>query len=705
VVDANRKPIACSTDPSGAPQIQRNPDGTVKYTTPFGSDGDWRCFNQSEQTAAQRCTAVCDQLDVAIHPDPGTGEARCRAYPLEHPSHGAAVHPGECVNDTGQSQQPLIVLPGPASSPDFDATLLGSGSVSVEGTTRTAQLERGYVSIKMPDPECRNLDLAPCALRLNGIHVEYEDFPFRGKSIRDLVVTLAGPIEVPVQSVAGSILTFSIPEQAAFHASGLVDGQRLTLATRSRNPMTGTLDYASGVVTLGLDFAGSVDGNSVSGTALATSDVVLNRPPRADAGPDQAAAATDASCAAVVELRASGTTDPEGGPVTLTWSAAGANIASGVAAQATLAIGSHRVVLEAQDDVGAYAIDALNVVVDDATLPEFVNPSFAVEHHSCTPNAAPVQLVVPQARNLCAPDAPVVSGRIIRINGAAVSTSVTNGLALLPAGLSEVEWTATNDNGSVTFVQTVELTSEPTLFASEQLLVGDRAQLTTSGLAYATIMSIGQRETRLGTDSDVGDVFTLPAIAVLDRSTIHGTLHHGSAVRLGNDVSITRTVADSAFPIPTVAVDAEFESGQDVHLEPASLANLEPGSFGEVVLKPRSRLVLGVGDYRFTALQLEPDSVLEVPSDGSAQVFVRDAVTYLGRVERSGGGQAPLRLSYLGLQDVKLETPFWGIVRAPNAQLVLETVAAAHQGRFYARSVDVRAGTRVVHDPGWCIPE
>jgi hypothetical protein len=689
-------------------EVARNPDGTVKWVAQNGAAGRWFCFDDDEQTAEARCSEVCEELEEELHPPPGPGEPNCRSRPHAHSTHGDAVHPGECINDTGQTSSPLIIEEALPFSPTFDVSLVGTGSVTVDGTARNVALERGYASITAPDATCANSEAGECALRVSTLEVEYADFPFQGRNIQDLTVFLAGPTDALAIPIAGSNeMLFSLLPGTVFHATGLINGARSTIVVESLSELTGTYDVTTGAVTFSIEFSGQIFGATVSGTAFASSDVVFNRGPVANAGTDIVAPATTASCTAQVTLDASGSSDPDGDLDLLLWSTPDATLADGTTPTVTLAIGTHELTLTAFDRAGATAIDRVVVTVTDETLPTFAPAPAIVEQRSCEPGASTVTLPVPAASSPCSGEAATVTGRVISINGQAVSIPIVDGTATLPAGTSRVEWTATNANGSTTFVQTVEVTSEPTLFASGQLLLGDRVQVLAEGSAFGTAMSTGGDQTRLGNDADVGDLFTLPSVVLLDRFEVHGTLHHGADVQLGNNVVVASTVSDNDFDAPDLPVIPAFQGGAAIHLEPDTTATRAPGSYGDVIVKSRARLVLSPGVYTFTSLQVEPDAIVEVPADGSVQIFVRDSITYRGRVLASSGAPAPVLLGYAGSADVKLEAPFWGVALAPNARLVLETAGTdapgrQHRGRFYARSLDVRAGARVLHDDLLC---
>ncbi|WP_437674169.1 hypothetical protein [Sorangium sp. So ce131] len=692
-------------------RIATNPDGSVQWIPMAGRNDLWTCFDQASITPEAACSLqLCQGLDPVYNPAPAPGEPSCRAVPKASELHGDAVHPGECDHAFDQSSQPLEALPGPPFSPDFDVSLVAVGSVVVGGESRSVSVERGHASLKVPDPTCANSPTHGCRIRINDLEVEYEDFEYEDRSIAGLTVFTAQPVDSFAASIDGErLFLFSIPEGTEYHATGLIDGVRHTVVVHSERAVTGTFDTETGEVTFSLQFGGQIFGGSVEGSVFGASDVVYNRAPIARAGADQLIAATDASCEAAVILDGSATTDTDGDLSRLLWSKDKATIATGSSAQVSLPIGQHSIVLEAFDAAGAYAYDNLVVTVVDETLPEFVSPAAEVDIRSCEPGASAVTLEAPQAVNPCNGGAPAVTGRVVSVNGAPASIPVVDGRASLPAGTSVVEWTATNDNGAVTFAQQVHVASEPTLFATRSLTLGDRVEVAADGGVRGSAMSVGNLPTTLRNDVRLGDVFSLPAITVMDRASL-ASLHHGGPFQLGNQVTVGAIVADADFPRPQLPALPAVGTGPGVLLEPNQTQAIAQGSYGNVVVKSRAKLTLAPGVTTMERLELSPQAQIIVPDDGSAQLFVRDQLVFQGSVTRVAGAAgatvpAPLYLGFAGA-EARLSADFWGVVVAPNGRLLIETASSpsspSARGRFYAQSLDVQAGVRLTHDDVFC---
>ncbi len=95
---------------------------------------------------------------------------------------------------------------------------------------------------------------------------------------------------------------------------------------------------------------------------------LLNRPPVANAGPDQIVEATSPA-GADVTLDGSGSSDPDNDPLTYTWRENGSVIATDQTSEITLALGIHTIVLTVNDGKGGTDTDEVIVNVVDTTPP------------------------------------------------------------------------------------------------------------------------------------------------------------------------------------------------------------------------------------------------------------------------------------------------------------------------------------------------
>ncbi len=95
-----------------------------------------------------------------------------------------------------------------------------------------------------------------------------------------------------------------------------------------------------------------------------------NKPPVANAGPDQTLEATSPEGAAVT-LDGSASSDPDGDPLTYAWSTP-VGEATGEMASVTLPVGTHVVTLRVTDDKDASDTDTVTVTVRDTTPPDTI---------------------------------------------------------------------------------------------------------------------------------------------------------------------------------------------------------------------------------------------------------------------------------------------------------------------------------------------
>jgi hypothetical protein len=107
------------------------------------------------------------------------------------------------------------------------------------------------------------------------------------------------------------------------------------------------------------------------GTAQATFDVIVNRPPVADAGPDQTVEQTDPAGAAVT-LDGTGSSDPEGDPLDYAWDIDGDgqfDDATGATPQVLLQLGTHHMTLKVTDPGDLSDTDTVIISVVDTVSP------------------------------------------------------------------------------------------------------------------------------------------------------------------------------------------------------------------------------------------------------------------------------------------------------------------------------------------------
>ena len=114
------------------------------------------------------------------------------------------------------------------------------------------------------------------------------------------------------------------------------------------------------------------DGNTVNGDGCSATCQTENRPPVAEAGPDQVVFA-GGNCSADVTLNGTGSTDPDGDPLTYVWTGSFGSV-NGTTPTVSLSSGPHNIILTVSDGKGGSASDTVKVTVVDNETPRITAP-------------------------------------------------------------------------------------------------------------------------------------------------------------------------------------------------------------------------------------------------------------------------------------------------------------------------------------------
>lgn len=364
--------------------------------------------------------------------------------------------------------------------------------------------------------------------------------------------------------------------------------------------------------------------------------------------------------------------------------------------QVQLPPGEHVVLWTATNAHGQDTVSQHIILQQDPGAPIFSEDSPAVlTVHACELGPVEVAVQTPVAAAFCPP---TVTGVLIESNSEP-NDLVVNSPLTLAAGVHRVQWTAVNVNGLATIEQLIEVVREPTLLATDQVTIKNFVNVQNGSVA-----NIGSGRTYVDTDAELGELLSVGPVDLRHRVRIHDSVLHVGPLTLGNSVEVDAGTHQVSL-LPPVAAEPElpaFPGGPVVRVLVQDEYTLSPGDYSELSVEREARVYLSEGQYTFHRLRLEPGSTVVVSGGAEVDLFARDEFSFRGSITTESGDIAPILAGFAGQGEVKLERPFFGLFLAPYATLALETSQAPHRGRFFARHIDVRANTTVVHDALRC---
>ena len=186
---------------------------------------------------------------------------------------------------------------------------------------------------------------------------------------------------LPPAADAGGPYTGNAGEPISFNGSGSFDPDGEIVLYEWDFESDGVFDMSSeepaATHTYPGEFSGTAtlrvtdnDGNTGTDTALVEVQAPANQPPTANAGPDQTVECSS-SAGAVVSLDGSGSSDPDGDPLTFSWSASGITFDDPTSATptATFPLGTTRASLVVNDGRVDSDPDIVDITVQDTTAP------------------------------------------------------------------------------------------------------------------------------------------------------------------------------------------------------------------------------------------------------------------------------------------------------------------------------------------------
>jgi hypothetical protein len=519
---------------------------------------------------------------------------------------------------------------------------------------------------------------------------------------------LEGPVAATLSNGA-----FNIPVgRLRAIVTGFISGKIASVEAVNDSPVVGLYDEASGTFQL----TGGLVLNGLNATVqLNLVFGFINRPPLANAGPDQKVECTLPTREGVVQLSAAQSADPDSGDhiANYTWTLGNAFVADGPTASAATAhtgLGTRIAMLATTDTHGSQSRDGAMITVVDTKPPVFAALP-AMTNTLCNANNQSASIPAPAPVDACDPASVKVTGVVITSNGKPLSPPlpIQNGQARLPVGVHVVRWTATDGSGnSSTATQTINV--RPAIEASDAIAIDDRATIVVAGGGFAILGDSGTGLTDIGVQAQTGSLITKGAVFLRDRSIVNGDILAGGAITKQNLTTITGTsTQNTAVTIPAgrnlAGIVFPTTNQGNVSLEPpAPPRTIAPGSYAAVTVKTGATLTLTAGVYFFTSLDLEPGGKLNLnQGPGAIQLYVRSSIIDRGQIATVAGTAAGFVLGYAGTTPFVIEAPFpAGTIIAPSAQVVVGSLGAtppSFAGQLSAKSIEVRPDAVVTCQP------
>ena len=344
-----------------------------------------------------------------------------------------------------------------------------------------------------------------------------------------------------------------------------------------------------------------------------------------------------------------------------------------------------------------------------ASIPPVIAPLSSLTLQPCYEGAS-VAIPLPQVTDLCTPQQISIKGEVVSINGVTQSPTIpiTRGLLTVPSGDAVVLWTASDANGATsTATQNVSVRAKPTLYTTSQLEIDDGTSVLVPG-GYGTVANAGTGQLHINSTATVGYVQSHGTVFLGDRSVVHGSVISLGTITPQNNVVVTGTYQSGVQPefatAPIVNTTFPNTNAGDYDLEPDQTGSRAPGSYGNVAVKSRAVLGLRTGTYYFVTLDLEPQAIVTLDQTaGPVVISVKSNIIYNESFTDLSRQLTNVDLTYLGTNGVFINTPFLGVIRAPNAKVTLASLTTGHIGEFFAKDIEVSPHTTVTARPFTCI--
>lgn len=353
---------------------------------------------------------------------------------------------------------------------------------------------------------------------------------------------------------------------------------------------------------------------------------------------------------------------------------------------------------------GSFGASLLEQTSNLCPKPKFADQSSTLAS-SCSV-AGPTTFAAPALQYGCSDTPATITGQVVSVNGSTLASPIpiVNGLATVPHGSATVRWTATDTLGRTDSVlQTVQTFTSPTISTADTLDVRDRAFVQDLSGAFAAVANSGHSST-IGTDASVGELDTNAAAQLRDRAKITSLLFSPQQPTLFNGASYGSWQRQTPAYAPFPALPPPSTSTVAIYLAPDTTRALAPGAYGAVTLQPRSHLILTAGDYSFTSFDFESTAHLAIDtSQGPVRITTGAVTLFRGTFDLSTEKAKSFTFGYTGSAPLFIESAFEGTLIAPDAEVTLRALnQGAHFGQFFAKTMHVDAGAKVVHNVLGC---
>ncbi len=203
-------------------------------------------------------------------------------------------------------------------------------------------------------------------------------------------------------------------------------------------------------------------------------------------------------------------------------------------------------------------------------------------------------------------------------------------------------------------------------YATQTLEVKDRAVLTAESVLAGTGLT-------LSSEAWVsGDVRVAASASARDRARITGSVSVAGTLSLVNGATVSGTVTQHAsVPLEALTAPSVTAGSQSITVANDQTRTLVPGSYGQVLVRARGKLVLGPGVYNFSSLTLEDAKLVALNRQGTTVINVAQLIDLRDRSQVTGDNPAQLRFNSPSTGTLRIgnDATFNGFVSAPQASI------------------------------------